>query len=168
MKISAACSSENVVESGRPESQALSAASGVISTDSEGNTVRNEGWFSNNFHRGKLLRRTTYPAVTKDGRTISVIREDFEYPDELIIPDALEGISPSFGLGRTNWGSETRGSNSSRAFCISTIIHPVNPPRSRDNSFHDHGISISYCDADGDAIFETRPGPTFGVPSWVK
>ena len=94
---------------------------------------------------------------------------DLEYPDGLIVNDAMPMGGQNFVAGKTKWGSEIRGTLSRQPYCISVILHRAYPlPPGSGNNVHGEGMLANYCDADGDGIFETRPGPTFGIPSWVK
>jgi hypothetical protein len=101
-----------------------------------------------------------------------VISEDFEYPDTLVIQDALGNmpLGDTFGAGKATWGSESRGSHSSHPYCISVLIHKVDPITAEtDSMLTRHGFMTHYCDADGDDIFETRvPSMNFTIPAWVQ
>ncbi len=166
-----ACGSNRVAEVNVPANQTSSTSDSVYSKDADGNVTRKGSWFSNNFERGNIIRTNTDTGLTRDGRKITVVREDFEYPNGLVIQDALGDfpLGDTFGAGRAMYGSEARGSLSSQPYCISVLIHKADPATAETNNvLTRHGMATAYCDSDGDGIFETRPGSTFGIPSWVK
>ena len=159
----------------QPENSALEANKNpeteiIFYKDEAGNSIKRDGWFSTDFERGKRLRNKSEEMLTADGRTIMIEISAFEYPKPLIIERAFGDyeFGSKFGAGKATWGTEFRGKNNSTPYCISFILHMANPPASEDNSFHDHGVATRYCDADGDGVFETRPGEDFRTPAWVK
>jgi hypothetical protein len=167
-----ACGSALVSNLPDTSSQPLPTPELLYTTDSANNIVKKGGWFSNDFRRGKSLRRKTMSGLTQDGRTITVISEGFGYPDGLVIQNAFGNLpmGDTFGAGRTNWGTEARGSESAHPYCISVLIHKAEPLTAETNNMLTrHGFMTTFCDADGDGVFETRVlGMNFGIPSWVK
>src|SRR5207237_228195 len=101
--------------------------------------TRSGGFFSNDFRRGKLYERKTHPGLTRDEREITVIQENFDYPDGLVISGVYGSPRED---GKASWGTESRGSLSKQPYCIGLIVHRARAlPSNGNNSFHDHGVS---------------------------
>jgi hypothetical protein len=141
-----------------------------VRKDENGNVLKKDGWFSTNFKRGERSNVRSEEVVTADGRKITIEIANVNYPKPLVIDQAFGDFNSGQdrAAGKTNWGTEIRGKQSSNPYCIHFVLHLAAPPVSKDNSFHDHGVSTRFCDADGDGIFETRASGDFPVPAWVE
>jgi len=140
-----------------------------IYIDGQGHSVKLDGWLPPNIQKGRTSGWREFKLPTEDGREVVVKYTDFTLPRPLIIdtPYNSERLNAEAAPAKATWGTAATVGRS-KPFCYTFLLHKAIPIVSSDNSGHDHGIMVRYCDKDGDRIFETSPSKDFQVPAWVK
>jgi hypothetical protein len=139
-----------------------------IYVDEHGYSIKKDGWISGNIRLGKksATRKDIWKDV--DRNDVQTTFTNYELISPLIIetPFAYDEQNAKYAPAKATWVTVITVAKS-KPVCYQFLLHKGEPVITPDNSWHDHGIVVRYCDLDGDGIFETNPHEEFLIPAWA-